>query len=536
MKRPIAIAVAVAVAAIAAAGSPAYAQAPLFRMLDKPGTFPSVLGMARDGSHIIFATQSQLVRGDRDLQTDFYDRTPTGVKLLTKGHGAGMRYEDVSVDGRTVVVTTRDRLVRADNNAAKDVYALSDGKARLISRDPDGMAGRTKRYAKFIGMSLDARAIAFQTTRRLVRADHDNSPDIYLARGGKLTLISRGPAGGNAELGAFSAGRDWNYGPVSADGHAVVFGTYEQLTDDDHDKQLSLYRWQEGALRLFVGGDLPGAGGIYMRVSQLSTDASRALVTTDAPLNGPTTPKAGGAFMAGAGAAPIRLSGATSATGMVLGPVMSADGHRVFYTASRQVTPDDTDTKHDLYMWHDGTYTRISAGPSGGNGDYHADLQYCHNVGTSSFYRCLGDAAPDGRVVVFHTLERLLPEDTDDAIDAYAWVNGTLTLASAPATGVDPMCTGCDSGLVHSSEDARRLFIASRERLTIDDQDFTEDLFLRTSGGVFLVSQGPDPRPGIDSLSYDGTVAVITTTAPLDPQDTNGMVDRYVVDTRAISP
>ena len=96
----------------------------------------------------------------------------------------------------------------------------------LISIGPTG--GNAAIGAHYSGMSVDASRIYFTTPESLVSADTDSSDDVYERVGATTTLISTGPINGNGAHQARFAG-------VSADGTRVFFDTSEQLTTTDTD-------------------------------------------------------------------------------------------------------------------------------------------------------------------------------------------------------------------------------------------------------------------------------------------------------------
>jgi hypothetical protein len=70
----------------------------------------------------------------------------------------------------------------------------------------------------------------FDTTVRLVSADHNGTRDVYSYRDGTLTLISPGDQ-------AFDAG----FADASAEGHDVFFGTAQPLVGRDNDEAADIY-------------------------------------------------------------------------------------------------------------------------------------------------------------------------------------------------------------------------------------------------------------------------------------------------------
>lgn len=71
-------------------------------------------------------------------------------------------------------------------------------------------------------------------------------------------------------------------------------------------------------------------------------------------------------------------------------------------------TSDDTDAEADLFVWANGSLTRVSFGPDPGMGD-------------GAFGAFVEDASQDLSRVYFETSEVLDSRDTDASRDVYAW-------------------------------------------------------------------------------------------------------------------
>ena len=89
----------------------------------------------------------------------------------------------------------------------------------------------------------------------------------------------------------------------------------------------------------------------------------------------------------------------------------SEDGARVFFETDESLSTGDTDTATDVYERFSSATTRISTGPTGGNGAFPAFFW------TSS---------ADGSRVFFDTLETLATSDTDTALDVYVAIADPL--------------------------------------------------------------------------------------------------------------
>ena len=265
-----------------------------------------------------------------------------------------------------------------------------------------------------------------------------------------LEHISIGPNGGNGPFGILGGSAQ-----VSDDGRSVLLTTREPLLAQDTDDKLDMYLRAGGATYLVTG-----------------------------PSSGPfETDNYGG-----------RLSN---------------DGSRVNFGTPERLTADDTDSHLDLYMWWNGTFTRVSNGPSGGNDPV-------FNLTT------LG-VSEDGTHSFFRTEEQLTPDDTDSLIDAYEWRNGVTS-----RMGIGP---GIPNFIALSRPSADRFFFATPNSLVAGDTGYT-DIYEWSDASAKLVSTGPTGGDGAFDVSTvdisdDGSHAVFKTRESLVADDTDTSSDIY---------
>ena len=114
-----------------------------------------------------------------------------------------------------------------------------------------------------------------------------------------------------------------------------------------------------------AGDDIPldptaGVAEEFIRIPAISEDGSHILMSTAAP---------GGnvhLYMAIDDTEHFDISVDKAAANVgVEFQYMSADGSKVYFTTNRQMTPDDTDTSVDLYVWSDQTHTLTRVSDSG---------------------------------------------------------------------------------------------------------------------------------------------------------------------------
>ncbi|MSO41494.1 MAG: hypothetical protein EXQ70_06320 [Solirubrobacterales bacterium] len=141
-------------------------------------------------------------------------------------------------------------------------------------------------------------------------------------------------------------------------------------------------------------------------------------------------------------------------------------------------------------------------------------------------------ASADGSRVFFHTVEPMVPADTDDKNDIYERSAGTTKLVSAPGAGASG--AAADASLFRTSADGTRVVFITVENLVAADTDGAQDLYERSGGATTLVSapgvgaSGPTAIAAIGGrVSDDGSRVFFVTFQNLVGADTDGLTDIY---------
>jgi hypothetical protein len=319
--------------------------------------------------------------------------------------------------------------------------------------------GNGNNPAQFRGASADGSRVFFTTSEKLTASDNDGTGiDVYQWSNGQPTLISTSQLGGNASVGA-------GWGGVSSDGAKVFFVTSEALTLEDTDTSLDVYSRFAGTTTLE------------------SVDAS-----------GANTP--GPAFFSGS----------------------SEGGNTVVFLTGDQLVPEDVDSSLDIYKRSGGTTTWQSFGPNGGNGAFGAVFSHVSTGGSR---------------VTFTTAEQLVSEDTDTAADVYQRDQNTTTtlLSSGQPSGESAPVTfeGAANG-------GGIVFFSTVGQLEASDIDSYKDIYQRAVIGVSRrVSTGPRGGNGVlgefpayNATSADGSRVFFTTPERITGDDEDLKNDVYV--------
>jgi hypothetical protein len=432
-----------------------------------------------------------------------------------------------------------------------------------ISTGPTG--GNANVNAFFDGASLDGTRAFFETSESLVAADTDAAFDIYERVGNTTTLVSTGPAGGNGPNEAF-------FDAVSDDGSRVFFDTDESLTAGDTDAFIDIYQ-RSGGTTTLVSTGTGGNGAFDVTFDGISRDGLHVFFETDEPLVG-TDGNSTTDIYDRSGATTTLVSSGTGPTApFYLGA--SDDGTHVFFESDDPLAAGDTDAQADVYERFGGL-TRVSTGPTGGNGAFPAayagnsadgsrvwfetaesllvsdsdtgcggPATPCNDVyersggtttqvstpGNGAFPAFFDGASASGNHVFFHTAEPVLGSDTDTRRDVYDRAGSTTTHLTVGPTGGNGAADAIFAG---ASQDGLRVFFETTESLVAADTDTRQDVYERAGGTTTNRLSGNTAGAGngafdafFDGASLDGSRVFFTTSEPLEPTDTDTVSDSY---------
>ena len=347
-----------------------------------------------EGSHILFVSGGDLyarIDGERTVQVD----ESQGVS----GAGGGGKFEAASADGAEVFFLDERRLTAKATAAvgAPDLYecVLPEGASQCELSDltvatggepadvrrvsPLGSKDSSDVYFVAGGvLASNSREYTDSEGRTVLERAQAGQDNLYLWSGGTTTFIASGPPAGIESLDG--------YGQVSPDGTWFAFATQRSLT----------------------GYDNTEADGVLANEVFLYGAASNRLACASCNPTGEQPVIEGGAELS--------LGGAESSRYV-------SDGGRVFFQTREALVPSDTNGQTDVYEYEDGHLYLISSGSSSNASEF-------------------GDASESGDNVFFDTTQALLPQDTQEGMEAIydARVEGGF-----PAAVTLPPCTTADA-------------------------------------------------------------------------------------------
>lgn len=468
-------------AAVVQIGAPSFAPAAQVYTPECASQFCG--GVSEDGSRAVFPFYEELT--PRAGRAQVYERSggvtralvpypanppaPTYVALL-----------GLSADIGHVFVYTNLALAPDDRDGdTGDVYDISGGQATLLSTGPldDQSSLASGPGAPFMmnfqGASADGLHVFFQSLFAPVLAtDTDTCPDVYERFGGETRLVSTGPTASagfpvpTCDLASFDG--------VSADGSHVFFSSSDHLVPGDEGGKDIYQRVGDTVSLLTTYLEADGNCVDTPQFGDASTDGRTVLFSTNMRISPEDHDRTGDVYKREPDGSFVLVSRGTEGPpvgedcAMFAGdrPVaISADGRTAIFETTAALSPEDGDSTGDLYSATDGgAAALITTGSLSG-----LERQW------------VADVSDDATSVAFETRERLVPEDTDQAVDVYLRSGGRTELVSTgPTSGDGPL----DAKLLNISGDGGSVAFATRERMTAEDIDRAGDFYIRRLDGA----------------------------------------------------
>lgn len=420
-------------------------------------------------------------------------------------------FVDIASNGGRIVFSTEEHLLPADagRTSGESIYAWDGGGLQLVDVDGGGALLSTcgAKIPTANGMAASADLVFFTVPATCAGVQKVYVRDL---ESGTTTEISAS----HCTRGDCNAPQDATFVTATRNGSAAFLTTAQQLTNDDHDAATDLYRYdvETGELTLLSGGSAEGSGGVRPNVAFPSDNGSRVYFLGNGQLLPGEVTTGEKLFLADSSGPHLVAEAAFPPRPEVQ---VSADGTRALFVTETQLLPNDTDLESDVYLYDAGqeSLTRLSTGPSGGNGLASAFIQ--SPVEQPSF-ESMGNVRPfysidaSGERAFFWTREALVPDDVNGKVDVYEWWEGQLGLISS---GQDEF----DTGFVGVSRDARSaLFVTNGSLLPSDVDGGNRDFYVARLGGGFPEpeqpsscnatlcpepTRGPAVRPTLKTLS-----------------------------------
>ena len=383
-----------------------------------------------------------------------------------------------------------------------------------LAEENPGQLGGTAQFIKIPAVSSDGSHILMST------AGPGGTAHLYLRVNDAVTY--------EPSLGEDHVNHGVDFAGMNVGGTEVFFSTAAQLTADDHDSSVDLYRWSQATdslTRLSAGAE--GEIGNTDRCNTNWTVGCGVEVVPTAAINYLSTP------------GPARDSALAAERGDIyfyspeqldLG-ARGIPGYRNLYVSRDGGAPrfvasfDPSRPIEHINVAADGSHMGLITSSRLGSYDnrQHAEM-YVYDYAARKLLcvSCLPDGSPptsdakgaqdgifmteDGRAF-FSTADGLVPRDANGITDVYEYVEGRPRLISTGA-GVESPSNFLEPGLVGVSADGNNVFLFTTQTLVPQDENgpFFKFYDARTNGG-FPYNAPPAPCAAADECHGSGAPA-----------------------------
>ena len=425
------------------------------------------------------------------------------LELLVPETILPVTFEAMSTDGSRIAITS-------DEDPVSHVQSRFDAWTYVADRYvPHGVG-----HVSVVGATPDATQLVVRSSAKLSPEDTDIANDLYLVTPITRTLVTPGTASSSILV------------HVADDGSSVVIRTLESLDPADTDNDHDLYQWRS---------DDPGAltyltDGIFDPAFAVATDDGSHVIYKGVTFSyyervGPS--------------AVLRAEGGP--------PTFSADGSRLYFTASASLIPADTDGQLDVYWsesdgsmhlatgWSDAPMSFVQVTPddtrmlvasvaqllpadADASNDFYikeGEQLELVSLGTVAAAKSWANETLDQ--IVYATWSMIDPADTNDGNDLYRWDSthpGEAELLTAPVNWSN------ESTVDHISTDGSRILFETPEAL-LPGEVFTgwSDLYEWHDGVITNLTPATDGQVAFLAASADGQRVVFRSQLSLVTED-----------------
>jgi len=403
-------------------------------------------------------------------------------------------FAGLSSDGGTIVFDTRKHILPADaaRTRGTSIFAWKSGNLQEVDVDSGGALLSTcgAEISNANGMALSGRRVFFSVPARC-----NGTEKVYLRDLEAETTVE--VSASQCARVDCNAAADVKYAGATPDGSFVYMTTTQQLTGDDEDSKRDLYAYEvaTGELTLLSGGSPAAAGEVESVVAFPSENPGRVYFAARGELLPGESGSGEKLFLADGSGIHFVAEASIPLFAEEQQIQLTPDGRRALFVTAAKLLPGDTDSQADAYLYDadEEALTRISTGPSGGNGAFPASITAPSPLNLHGFEA--GDLRPyiaidtTGDRTFFTTEEPLVPEDTNGEFDVYEHAHGATEM-------ITPGNLPFKSDFAGASRDGRTVLFATNADILPGDRDGNaRDLYAARLGGGFPEAQqsGCDP-------------------------------------------
>lgn len=431
-------------------------------------------GVSDEGERAIFTFDDMYPGPDADF--DIYQRVNGETSKLIdypEGKYRQAQLEFVSDNARRAIVETRSPLTPDDTDGwGNDFFAVQDGVPELISWDPADPSTKSENIdLQLIDATDDGRTLyfyrfppGFPPCIQVWKRTEDAFTQVPTPNCWDNRIFGVSKDGGSTFMGGLESPWRFKDGettpvndiPYTGGSHCTKYTTFGDSSPDGE-------TWVFSTDQQLVASDTDGDFDIYMR----HEDGSYEMLTDEN--HGASEENCGDRDFE---TIPVGLS---------------SDQSKVLYVTHLPVSPEDEDSELDVYLHTPQGDELISTGPEDDSPEVRNPV-VTHRQARRPESQYRVDGSQDLSVIAFDSEQALVPEDTDDDIDVYAWIDGQIRLIS---TGPNPVETSRKAKLLGVSNDGTTISFSTPEPLLPVDTDLRMDIYAFSTDGLYRPGDAP---------------------------------------------
>ncbi|PTL35077.1 hypothetical protein CLG94_11375 [Candidatus Methylomirabilis limnetica] len=371
---------------------------------------------------------------------------------LTTTIGDGSASPSISADGTRIAFrSSRDLVQNSNLDGNWEIFLWTAGSGFTQITDTTGDS--TYSYPS---ISADGTRIAFLSTRNLTGSNSDGNNEIFLWTSGSGFIQVTNTTGGQ------------NFAPsINADGTRIAFGSDRNLvTGGNLDGNPEIFLWTAGS----VFTQLTATNGASTHYNpSISADGTRIAFYSTHDLTGGNPGGNSEIFLWTNG---FGLAQVTTTTGGGSdSPSISADGTKIAFVSTSNLTGSNSDGNSEIFLWTSGSgFTQVTTTTGGYNWD--------------------PSISADGTRIAFRSNRNLTGSNPDSNSEIFLWTSvfGFIQLTAT---------TGGDSFDPSLNADGTRIAFVSTSNLTGGNSDGNHEIILASSPSVELEAVGSGPGPAL---------------------------------------
>jgi len=293
--------------------------------------------LSADGSKVAFYSEADHTGGNPDGSDELFvvNADGTGIVQLTSDpvwYPTFFPFPSLSADGSKVAFSSPEDLSGGNPGKLNGLFVISTDGTGLVQLTSAGVGA-------YLSLSADGSKVAFESSADLTGGNPDGSYEIFVINtdGTGLVQLSNDPVGG---------GNTISFPSLSADGSKVAFESGADLTGGNADNSGEIFVMNTDGTGLV---QLTSAPGRDSRYPSLSADGTKVAFSSSADLTGGNPAGLNSMFLMNTdGTGLVQLTSVQ--LWLTSGPSLSADGTKVAFSSSADLTGDNQDNSVEIFL------------------------------------------------------------------------------------------------------------------------------------------------------------------------------------------